>query len=186
MSARETAAAVRAGRAFGARGDRGGPGGGGGATTGRPMPSWRCWRTTRWPRQPRSTPPWPRDGTRGRWPACRWRSRTTCAPGASRRRAARRSSTAGARRTTPRSWRSCAPPGRSRWARRTWTSSPWAARRRTPPSARPAIRATATRCRAGAAAVRPRPWRPGSPRSRSVPTPADRSVNRPRCAASSA
>ena len=122
----------------------------------------------------------------GRWPACRWRSRTTCAPVASRRRVARRSSTAGARLTTPPSWRSCAPPVRSRWARRTWTSSPWAARRRTPPSGPPAIRATAERCRAGAAAVRLRPWRPGSRRSHSVPTPEGRSVSRPRCAVSSA
>ena len=45
---------------------------------------------------------------------------------------------------------------------------------------------TPTRCRAGAAAARPRPWQPGSPRSRSARTPEDRSVNPPRCAGSSA
>ena len=61
--------------------------------------------------------------------------------------------------------RRCAGPGRSRWARPTWTSSPWAARRRTRPSGRRATRGTPARSPAAAAAARPPRWRPASPRS---------------------
>ena len=51
---------------------------------------------------------------------------------------------------------------RSRSARRTWTSSPWAARRRTRPSGRRATLATPARFRVAAAVVPPPLWRLGS------------------------
>ena len=88
----------------------------------------------------------------------------------------------GARPTTPPWSRRCAAPAPSRWARRTWTSSPWAARRRTRRSGRRATRATPARFRAAAAVVPPRPWRPGSPRSASARTPAAPSASRRPCA----
>ena len=124
--------------------------------------------------------------TRVRSPACRWRSRTTCAPVPWRRPARRRSSTAGRRRTTPRSSPGCATPGRSSSARPTSTSSRWVRAPRTRRSGRPATRTTRRGSRGDRAAVR-RPRSPRtSPRSPSAPTPAARSASPPRCAASSA
>ena len=78
------------------------------------------------------------------------------------------------------------PPGRSRSARPTSTSSPWAPPPRTRPSARPATRATPSGCPAAPRAGRPPRWPPGSPPSRSAPTPAARSASRRPCAAWSA
>ena len=73
-----------------------------------------------------------------------------------------------------------------RSARRTWTSSRWAPRPRTPATARPGTPGIPSGCRAAPRAARrrrsPAGWRPG----RSAPTPAARSSSRPRSAASSA
>ena len=68
--------------------------------------------------------------------------------------AARRSSRAGSRRTTPRSPSGCSTPASSSSARPTWTSSRWARRRRTPRTARPATRGTSTGSPAAPAAAR--------------------------------
>ncbi len=139
--------------------------------------------TTHVTRPTRSMPRWRRGATPDRWPGCRWRSRTTCARGARRRRAARASSKGGGRPMTPPWWLACARPGPWRWARRTWTSSPWAARPRTRPLARHATRVTSARCPAAAAGGPPRPWRPGSRRSGSARIRAGPSASPPRCAA---
>ena len=71
-------------------------------------------------------------------------------------------------------------------ARRTPTSSRWARRPRTPPTARRATRGTRRACRAARAAARRPPSRAGSRRGRSAPTPAARSSSRRRSAATSA
>ena len=71
-------------------------------------------------------------------------------------------------------------------ARRTWTSSRWGRRTRTPPTGRCATRGTASASPAGPPAARPRRSPGGSPRGRSAPTPAARSASRRRCAGSSA
>ena len=52
--------------------------------------------------------------------------------------------------------RGCAPPGSRSWARPTWTSSRWARRPRTRPTAPPATRGTSTASRVAPAAARPR------------------------------
>ena len=71
-------------------------------------------------------------------------------------------------------------------ARRTWTSSRWARRPRTRPSARRATRGIPRACPAARAAARRRRSPPGSRRGRSAPTPAARSSSRRRSAATSA
>ena len=78
-----------------------------------------------------------RRAARARWPACPSRSRTCSASRASRRPAAAGCSRTSARRMTPRRSPGSRRPARSCSARRTWTSSRWARRRRTAPTARP-------------------------------------------------
>ncbi len=94
-------------------------------------------------------------------------SRTSSAPRASRRRPARGSSRATARRTRRRSCASSPRRARRCSARRTRTSSRWARRTRTPPSARCSTRGTAAASRAARAAAAPPPWPPASRRGRS-------------------
>ena len=103
-----------------------------------------------------------------------------------RRPPPRRSSRATSRSTTRPSRPAARPRACRSSARRTWTSSRWAPRPRTPPTARPATPGIRAACPAARRAARPRPSRPGSRRGRSAPTPAARSSSRPRSAASSA
>ena len=169
---------------------------------GRPRPTWTgsppstatCTRsctstpTARWRR--------PRDGRRAarrgraasaRWPASRWRSRTSSPPRACPTTCGLedpRGLAPAVRRHRHRA--AAATPASSSSARPTWTSSRWARPPRTPPTARPATRGTSTGSPAAPAAARPR----RSPRSRrrwpSAPTPAARSASPPPSPASSA
>ena len=117
---------------------------------------------------------------------CRWPSRTC-----SVRRACRRPPARGSSRATCRPTRRPLSPGFGNRvaacsARRTWTSSRWARRTRTPATARCETRGTAGASRAARRAARPPPLPAASPRGRSAPTPAARSASRRRCAGSSA
>ena len=98
-------------------------------------------------------------GALGRWPACRSRSRTTCARAACARPPRRGCSRPSCRRTTRPSSRGSKRPAPSSSARPTATSSRWARRPRTPRSARRAIRGRSIARRADRAADR----RPRSP-----------------------
>ena len=93
---------------------------------------------------------------------------------------------AGSRRTRARRSSGCSLRARCRSARRTWTSSRWAARARTPRSAK---RRTPTTSIASPAVRRPAAPPPSAAswrRSRPAATPAARSANRRRSATSSA
>ena len=149
-------------------------------------PSIWCWPTRPEPPPPGSTPRWRGASRLGRWRACRWRSRTTFAPGEFPRPARRGCSRVGAPHTTPPWCNGFAPPGRSSWARPTSTSSPWARPPRTPPSVPPATPMTPAGCPAAPAAARPRRWRQGSRRWRWAPTRGAPSGSQPRFAAWSA
>ena len=109
--------------------------------------------------------------------ACRSRSRTCWPPRGCPRPAARGSSRAGCRRTTPPWSPGCAPPACRSSARPTWTSSRWAPPPSTPPTARPTTRGTSTGSPAAPAAARPPRSPPSRRRSRSAPTPAARSAS---------
>ena len=63
------------------------------------------------------------------------------------------------------------------WARRTATSSRWAQRTRTAPTARSTTRGTSRRCPVARRAARPRPSRVARPTSPSAPIPAARSAS---------
>ena len=76
-------------------------------------------------------------------------------------------------------------PARRCWPRPTRTSSRWAPRPRTAPTARCSTRGTARACPAAPPAAAPPRWRPARRRGRSAPTPAARSASPPRCAGSS-
>ncbi len=80
----------------------------------------------------------------------------------------------------------CGPTARSLSAKRTWTSSRWAPRPRTPPSDRPAIRIMWSASRADRRADRRPRSLPTNAWDRSAPTPADRFASRLRSAAWSA
>ncbi len=132
--------------------------------------------------RPRPAPRRGRNGW-GRWPACRWSSRTPSAWPACPAPVRQRSWPATFRPTTPRSSSGSWPPTRCSSARPTWTSSPWAPPRKIRPTRSRRTRGTK---RAGpavrAGARRPR-WRPASRRCRSAPTRAGRSASRARSAA---
>ncbi len=115
----------------------------------------------------------------------RSRSRTTSAPAAFLRPARRGSSKVGSLRTR-RPWCSgCSMRVASLSARRTSTSSRWAPPRRTPRSARLTTRVIRAGSPAGRVGDQPPRSRPGSHRSHSVRTRGARSASPRRCAASS-
>ena len=119
-------------------------------TTRRCAPSCTWTRRASWPRPTASDERRAQGRTAaGCSPGCPSRSRTTSASRASRRPAPARSSRASARRMTPTSSPGCARPARSCWARRTSTSSRWAARRRTAPIRSRATPGTPTRIPGG-------------------------------------
>ena len=114
------------------------------------------------PRLPTSTVAARRASSCTRSPAFPSPSKTSSSPRACPPRRVPRSSRAGFRPTTPRSWPSCAPPGSSRSARPTWTSSRWARRPSTPPTAPRTTRGISSASPAAPAVARP----PRSPPSR--------------------
>ena len=115
-------------------------------------------------------------GRRGRWRACRSRSRTSSTPRASRPPTARGCSAGTCPRATRRRSGACARPARSCSARPPRTSSRGASARSTTRSGRSATRAIPSAWRAAPAAARPPRWRPGWRRWRSGRTRAARSA----------
>ena len=122
----------------------------------------------------------------GRYSAFQSRSRTTSAPGGSRRPHRRAFWKAMSRRITQPWLDDLKPPEPSSSARRTATSSPWVRRRRTLPSDRPVTRGRPIGHREDRAAVLPQRWPRASSLWRWDRTQADQSGSPRRCAASSA
>ena len=124
--------------------------------------------TTPWMSRPTSTAAAPRAMSSARSPVCLSPSRTCSSRPTCPRPAARASSRATCRPSTRPSSRARAPRDSCRSARPTWTSSRWARRPSTPPTARRTTRGTSTAFPAAPAAVRPRPSPPSRRRSRSA------------------